>query len=82
MEVLKHIRNFQATCTPAFLIAKFRNNLLREGDIRTSFDPIAAAFMCIKICERQEIQFHEYGDQFRKVQASLEDFLGDVYLLL
>ena len=82
MEVLKHIRNFQATCTPAFLVAKFRNNLLREGENRTSFDPIAASFMCIKICKRQEVQFHEYGDQFRKVQASLEDFLGDVYLLL
>ena len=73
VEFLKHIRNFQATCTPAFLIAKFRKNLLNED---YNFDPVIKAFLCIEICKSQENRFHEYADQFRKVQNSLEDFLG------
>ena len=72
-EFLKHIRNFQATGTPAFLIAKFRKNLLNEKE---NFDPIMKAFLCIKTCNSQEARFPEYSDQFRKVRNSLEDFLG------
>ena len=72
-EFLKHIRNFQATGTPAFLIAKFRKNLLNEKD---NFYPITKAFLCIETCKKQEARFAEYSDQFRKVRNSLEDFLG------
>ena len=75
VEVLKHIRNFQATCSPAFLIAKFRKTFLDKVD-PDNFDPIFAAFKCIEICKKQEDRFHEYGDQFRKVEKSLEEFLG------
>ena len=73
LEVLKHIRNFQATCSPVFLIAKFKKNIRNKV---YDFDPIDEAFKCIDICRSQEDRFHEYGDQFRKVQKSLEDFLG------
>ena len=76
-EVLRHYRNFEAACSPAFLISRLRQSLReRGGRTPTLQDPISKALECVHICQMQERIYIEYLGHFRKVQQSLEQFLG------
>ena len=72
-EVLRQYRNFRATCSPSFLIAKFKTD--NDAD-EMKFDFFSKAFECIFICQKHRKNFEEYQNQFEQMEASIGQFLG------
>ena len=73
-EALRRYRNFRATCSPSFLIAKFKIN--SEGTEEGKFDFFSKAFECVLICQERMQNFEENQNQFEQMEASIGQFLG------
>ena len=72
-EVLRQYRNFRATCSPAFLIAKFKIN--NDSNKERKFDFFSKAFECVFICQEHMKNFEEYQNQFEQMETSIGQFL-------
>ena len=75
-EALRQYRNFRATCSPAFLIAKFKIN--NDGAKEGKFDFFSKAFESVFICQEHMKNFEEYQHQFEHMEASIGQFLGRI----
>ena len=70
-EILRQYRNFQATCQPAFFLAKFK-----QSSEQKRFDFFSKAFYCVRICQEQQKNYEELYEKFENVKSSIEEFLG------
>ena len=75
-ELLRQYRNFQATCQPAFFIAKFKQSGEQSGEQTKRFDFFSKALECVLICQEQQKNYEEYESQFENVKVLIEEFLG------